>query len=190
MEYKVNTGYDENELIHIISDSNNPLTIEEILDSIEIEDETEGIIEEYEVLENEYIVENNYIEPGDYSLVLLTRDSYGNTTVFKSYVSVYDVTPPIIEAFPYSISYVAKMTNEQILGRFKTETDAKLEIIEDNYSANFNVLGDYTITIKATDPYGNSSTKDVTITVVDDVPPVLTISKNVCISTLDNYYLM
>lgn len=189
MEYRVNEGYEEDDVIRFVVDSNNPLSSSEILDSIIIEDETDGEIVDYEILQNDYVVTDNYIEEGDYTLEVLTRDYAGNTTVLSAVVSAYDITPPTITATDCSYSYVFLYSWDSLKKKFTVEEGATLEIIEDNYTPNYNKLGTYTVVGQATDSAGNTATATLYVTVIDDRAPIITVNKNECISTLDDYNL-
>ncbi len=184
--YKVNDKYDPNE-IHFISESSHPLSMEEIKNSIRISDETEGELENFEILDNTYILdENNYIVPGNYEFTIKAQDAGGNITLQHCYVDVYDLTPPVITGKEKTRSYDFEFKD---LTTLFTATDlsgsCKITIIENNYTPNKDKLGDYTLTAKATDPYGNYSTCTTIIHVVDKNPPVIRYRSYVTISTLD-----
>lgn len=189
MKYSVNEGYESGDVIRFVVDSDNPISLDEILESIVIEDETDGSITKYTILKNEYVIVDNHIAVGDYKLELMTRDYAGNTTVLMAIVSAYDVTPPTICAVDCSFSYTYLRSEEELKAQFNIEDGATIEIIEDNYTPNYNKLGTYTVIGQAKDSSGNTNEATLNVTVSDNRPPVITIEKNPCISTLDDYSL-
>lgn len=189
MEYKINYGYESDDEIHFIVDSDNPLSLDEIINSIIIEDETDGVIKEYELLQTNYEVIDNYVTEGDYPLSFLVRDNAGNTSLFKAIISVYDITAPEITATDCSQSYYFLKTQEDIKKQFNIPAGTTLTIVEDNYTPNYNILGTYKVVGEVRDSVGNTNRADLYITVKDNLPPVISIEKSVCISTVDDYEL-
>ena len=175
--YQKNKIYEGKDL-YFITNVVSPLTEEEILDSIVVTDPTEGTIsEKARIVDSNYILEDGKINVGTYQMKIVASDKAGNISVQNAYVTVADVIPPVIEASDVETEYTKKITDLKALF---TATDnsgyCELEIIENNYTANSGKKGSYTVTAKATDGIGNSTTKTITITVIDKVGPTITVS--------------
>ena len=175
--YQKNKIYEGKDL-YFITNVVSPLTEEEILDSIVVTDPTEGTIsEKARIVDSNYILEDGKINVGTYQMKIVASDNAGNISVQNAYVTVADVIPPVIEASDVETEYTKKITD---LKSLFTATDnsgyCELEIIENNYTANSGKKGSYTVTAKATDGIGNSTTKTITITVIDKVGPTITVS--------------
>lgn len=175
--YQKNKIYEGKDL-YFITNVVSPLTEEEILDSIVVTDPTEGTIsEKARIVDSNYILEDGKINVGTYQMKIVASDKAGNISVQNAYVTVADVIPPVIEASDVETEYTKKITDLKTLF---TATDnsgyCELVIIENNYTANSGKKGSYTVTAKATDGIGNSTTKTITITVIDKVGPTITVS--------------
>ena len=183
MKYVYNTAYDGKEL-HFIVEHENPLTLEELLSDIEIKDTTDKLITEYEIYNNTYILVDGKINIGQYSFTILARDSYGNTVIQDCIVDVLDGRDPIIEINNnIDVSYTKKLTENEILGMCTIKDTSQIKettVNIDEYSNNFNSLGVYNCQITSIDIYDNTTTKNFTITVIDDIPPVI-VKKNITV---------
>ena len=171
---KTNSYYEGKDL-YFVTDVEAPLTEKQILDSIRVEDPSEGNISSKISLENyDYKLVNGKIDVGTYNIMLIASDSKSNITIQKAFVAVCDVKAPLITGSDKKLQYNEKIEN--VLGLFKATDNSghcDLTISEDNYSANYNKLGTYTITAKAVDKGENEAFKTISINVVDEVAPVL-----------------
>lgn len=190
MKYAFNPIY-AGEEVHFITEASNPISLEEILASLKAYDETDGEITDICIIRNTYLIKNNMIEPGSYTLTLRAVDFAGNTTLQECIVDVYDYTPPVITGKDARIYYFNEYSLENILGLFtvKELSSYTLEIIQNDYTPNHNIPGVYAITARATDAYGNTSEAIAYITVLDPYGPVITVQRNIRITTKDAYTL-
>lgn len=132
----------------------------------------------------------NYRKPGKYNVVVTVTDLAGNVGTATAVITVTDTTKPTITATNKSQSYTTKLSQDQLKALFTISDDVspkanlKLEIITDNYSSKFSSLGQYTVIAKVTDEAGNYSQATATITVIDDVKPVISFNSKIEIDNL------
>lgn len=181
---KENTVYN-NEDLYFITDVASPISKEDLINSIVVTDQTDGTISEnIRIDKNEYILNEGKIAAGTYSMRLYASDSAGNISYQNAKVLVADTKAPVIEAEDIEREYCNQLKDLKSLFTVSDNSgEYTLEIIEDNYTANYNKLDKYTVTAKATDPSGHSSTKTVTITVIDKIPPAITTKEGHATST-------
>lgn len=177
-----------------VTNVNNPMSVEEILSHIRLIDNEDGDVshtitittcDDASVGFNEtyggagyqkYYVDRMF-EVGDWYIFVKGHDTQGNYSGLKITVLVRDVDVPIINGLSnYNQSYTNKLNVDTILNSLSVfdNYDSSLEIIleSDNYSSNYNSIGNYQILFSATDSSGNKGTFTVNINVVDDVAPV------------------
>ena len=132
----------------------------------------------------------NYRKPGKYNVVVSVTDLAGNVGTATAVITVTDTTKPTISATNKNQSYTTKLSQDQLKALFTISDDVsqksnlKLEIITDNYSSKFSSLGQYTVIAKVTDEAGNFSQATATITVIDDVKPVISFNSKIEIDNL------
>ncbi len=182
--YNENTVYDGSDL-YFVTSVVSPISEEALLNTIRVEDATEGTIStKARIEDSEYVLTDGAIGVGVYSLKIVASDTEGNTTVQKAYVNVADVTPPVIEASDKEVEYCKHINDLKTLF---TATDnsgsCTLTIIEDNYTANASKLGTYTVTAKAVDSALNETTKTINITVIDKIAPYFVTAEHVATTT-------
>lgn len=121
------------------------------------------------------IEEVDIYEIGEYTITYYVYDGSGNQSELVVYISVVDTTPPeFIE--PYPDLLVEQSEDSFIMNADPLDniTDASNQITIDFIcDVVFGVVGDYTCTITAYDPSGNSSDSSFSVTIFDDIPPVL-----------------
>lgn len=176
MLYKYEENY-SNQRVHFISDISNPLTEQQILDSISVNDFTDGSDIDYHILYSEYDYNNPNI--GVYPITICATDNSGNTTLLDAVVDVVAVTSPKITGKDLRCSYYFYHSEQSIKSCFTVECDYEytLEIINNEYKSYHNKPGNYKVTARATDIYGNSSECTINVLVVDDFPPRVAYSK-------------
>lgn len=183
--YKYETKYLDQK-VHFISNILNPLTEQQILSSIKVNDLTDGDDISYQILYSEY----DYNDPsvGEYPITICAIDKSGNATLLDAYVNVVAVDAPKITPKDIRVTYRGFYREQDIKPYFKVECnyDYTIELIENNYKDNYSKPGDYTVTAKVTDIYGNYSTATLTVHVVDDVIPRIVYSK-IQVTTLNPY---
>lgn len=183
--YKYETKYSDQK-VHFISNILNPLTEQQILSSIKVNDLTDGDDISYQILYSEYDYDNPSV--GEYPITICAIDKSGNATLLDAYVNVVAVDAPKITPKDIRVTYRGFYREQDIKPYFKVECnyDYTIELIENNYKDNYSKPGDYTVTAKVTDIYGNYSTATLTVHVVDDVIPRIVYSK-IQVTTLNPY---
>lgn len=139
----------------------------------------------YDTLTNSDIVmksdgyTQNKTNLGTYNVSYSVTDSSGNETIFTKQVEVIDDIAP---TFSGQTSYVKNvdgiLTVNDIKGNL-TATDVKdgnrtayITVKNDGYTGNGHIVGTYTITFEVKDTKNNTATQDVTVQVMDNIPPV------------------
>ena len=138
---------------------------------------TDNYDESVELTVNSDTYSTNYSHPGMYKIILKSQDSSSNVTTKEVAIEVYDdVAPVITGSSTLTKSTSVVLTAQDILKQYTANDEidgpCKLTIEEDNYSGNASKVGEYTLTLSATDKTGNKGTFKVTIMVKDDIAPV------------------
>ena len=140
------------------------------------------LLAEYTITDNNEVTDTlklyapqlNIYKLGDYEGKLSIFD-HNNQEVTKSItIRVLDTKPPRIGCYAdrlYHFTDQDPFTEQEIKDRFKVVDDIDDEVIEielinyQNYLDNAGKVGQYTVTLKATDSSNNSATKDIIISV-------------------------
>ncbi len=176
MEGEVEVSYDE------------PMTLQSILATIQFNDNWS----EYENIAVQISTENyteNENRVGTYEIKIIARDEAGN--VSEEHViqmKVVDKKAPIITGTQtIEIGQNKELTLEELKSKILVNdghdgviTDYEISGF-DNYQANKNKVGNYEVTIKATDKSGNSATFTITIKVLDTEAPII---------VFDDYFIL
>jgi uncharacterized repeat protein (TIGR01451 family) len=113
---------------------------------------------------------------GSYSIVYTASDSGGRTTTKTRVVNVTDTTAPLVTLNGPSPVTVECHTVYTDAGASATDSCAGSVSVSSTSDVNVNAPGTYHVTWSATDPSGNTGTATRTVTVVDTIPPVLTLN--------------
>lgn len=160
-----------------VTSVDNPASLEEIKSHLHAYDEVDGdLTEEIKVDEDNYS-ENSH-KVGEYDIKFSVSDKSNNTAHLTIKVSVVDVVKPIINI---SDSFTSKLSEPLSLEDIKNKIEVSdnydkeisYTISKDEFSGNENVVGTYKIEISATDSSNNTSTKEISINVVDDIKPTI-----------------
>lgn len=169
--YSYNEKYKNNDL-HAVMGYQNKLKIEDILSSLTLIDHSSS---NYEIINNTYDYETSGI--GTYSFEIVAWDDSQNVSLQKVIVDVVDlVAPKIIQTKAIRLSYKDKWEKEDFLSCFDIDDkDATVDIDISEYEKNVGIVGDYKGIITATDKsdYKNVSTLEFTISIIDNIPPVV-----------------
>ena len=143
----------------------------------------------------------NYNKVGSYQVTAKVTDEAGNFSSATATITVVDKTAPTITATNKTTVYNTLLSEAELKALFTYSDDVSatvnmtLTITSNTYSDNYNKLGTYKVTAKAIDENGNEASATATISVVDNVKPVITGSDinitNATILTEDqikNYY--
>ena len=140
-------------------------------------------------------VQNNPIPKkrlGTYSCLINAEDERGNITQENFSLTYIDDVPPVItsDADEVNLTPYNAMSKEEIKSLFHAtdEIDGtlSLEVIEDTYTPNADKIGEYSVTVKATDRSENTSTKKIVLRVQDSEGPVFYVKKSFIKATAGN----
>lgn len=162
-----------------ITDVNNPVTVPEIKANLRAYDDTDGdVTESITVFEDNYTLNSGIL--GTYSVIFRASDSFGNYTDFLVNIKVIDTEAPVIGGtLNLFAKNSTKLTLESITAglvlsdNYDNVNNITLEMLQDNYSLNYNVVGTYQIRYRATDASGNFSEMEVSVIVEDDIAPII-----------------
>ena len=152
-----------------------PTTLENVLTNVSAWDETKGSVP-VTVVSDGYTGNEKVL--GDHYVVLSATDGY-NTTEITINIIVVDATKPVINGPTALTSDMSSPLTEadiraMLSGSDNADTSLTVELVSDNFSANTQKAGSYTITYKTVDDSGNESEiHTVTITNKDDIKPVI-----------------
>ncbi|MDY0210931.1 MAG: hypothetical protein RBQ91_05960 [Acholeplasma sp.] len=129
------------------------------------------------ILSNTYTT--NKSKPGVYKIQFQAQDSSGNKTVKDYTVTVIDDIKPIAS---YNSVIMKPATSALTVSDIMSEITAtdvidgnvtsSLQIVSDGYTGNGNKVGEYVIRFSVKDKSNNVLEFDVTVKVLDNIPPV------------------
>lgn len=119
---------------------------------------------------------------GDYAINFSVEDFSGNVATATVTIRVVDTQKPVINTgsstLTYNTGYGSPAITEAtiVAGIIATDNFSSVtkSIVENNYTVNANKVGSYTVKVQVRDVVGNSVTTTVTITVYDNVKPIIT----------------
>lgn len=125
-------------------------------------------------------IANTLIPNQSYTILYSVQDSSGNETQLTVTVLVKDVTGPTfgIASPTRTVSYKDTFnvegfkTSLLVTDNYSTAQNITITVTANTYTANKSVPGTYQITYQAADQFGNTSTKVISVTVIDNVGPV------------------
>lgn len=167
-----------------ITNVNNPISEAEIKSGLYAIDNVDGTIPStaFTLISDDYTSNKNIL--GVYNIIYKVSDSSGNESQVTVKVHVVDVDKPIISGTStYTVAYNQTQSLTTILNNLTVADNYQSGIIpvivHDNYTPNKTIKGSYEITYKATDSSGNESDIfTVTVTVIDNVKPVISGTSN------------
>ncbi|QVK17355.1 hypothetical protein KHQ81_10885 [Mycoplasmatota bacterium] len=162
-----------------ITNVDSPKSVDEIQSRLSAFDNEDGdISSNITVVTDNYTANKNTV--GDWHIIFSVTDSSGNTSTLDCSVLVRDaVSPEIYGTYNYTQSMTTLLdVNTTVLNALSVDdnydSDLPITLKTDNYTANYNIVGTYTVTYECFDTSGNYDTYDVTIEVIDDVKPTFT----------------
>lgn len=168
-----------NERYHVI-DYDNKLAINDIINKYSFSDNVDSK-ENLSVFTETPYSQTSY--PGYYFFYVEVTDTSGNVATTKDYIYVHDYVAPTINSktdnYEFEV-HTSTLTSKDILDTLEVSDNAtsfellNKEII-DTFESQYDIVGNYSITYKATDAQGNSTTKVISIKVKDSTPPIISL---------------
>ena len=171
----------------IVSYYDSPITIAEIQQSLTAYDAIDG-----NVTNNITLVSDNYTQNisvlGLYECVFSVSDQAGNTSEVTVFVELADVLAPVFSNVPVvQAVYPNVYTVENIKGmmsasdNYDGDISSQIVLINDNYTDNASVVGNYSMEFQVTDSSGNSENYIQQIMVVDNEYPIISGINNISV---------
>lgn len=164
------------------------LTLDTIKEGLTIKDNYDTLsINDLVLVKDNYTINKDKV--GSYIVTYKVSDSSTNSTEINIIVNVTDGIAPVIsgpESVTTNLSLSAPIENliSSYTALDAEDGNVKVNIHNDGYSSNKNKTGSYKVILSAIDKAGNVSTKEITIVVKDNIPPVFTAEE---IITIDYY---
>lgn len=181
--FQINVKIEDHTKPQIIGDNrvdvyiSSSVTIEDIVQNYQGIDEYDGETD-IVVITDQYSENANTV--GSYIVVLETTDSSNNRYSKSIIIDVSDQTPPTITS---SMFYNSKMSNPLSLtdildsivvsDNYYYPEQISIDVISDDFSLNKYVEGSYVISVRITDPSLNMNQYNLTVTVTDDIAPII-----------------
>jgi len=129
----------------------------------------------YEEFDNNVIMN----KPGTYSFIFTLRDESFNMEINSIIIHIIDTTPPSFDIQDQSISVGIYDSLWPFLENVYDNSDYPLLYLEVAGFIDYNEKGVYTVVVRLSDGFGNYTDKQVTITLIDDLPPTFSVSDQV-----------
>lgn len=160
-----------------IMDYDNRKTLEEVLLEFTFTDNVDDDVI-IDVLENNYNYELDQL--GLFDVYFSVSDKSSNKIFFNLRIHVVDIVPPTLWGLEVIEAIVGeKISVEQIQYDLRISdnhtklNNGQIEIVEDNYTPNYNQVGNFDITFKVQDESENTTYFTTTIANIDNVKPVI-----------------
>ena len=115
---------------------------------------------------------------GNYTVTYTAKDTANNTATATITIKVIEDDPPVITIAGHNNGATIQTTRTKSIpippATATDQVDVSVNVIV-TQNVNFNTVGNYTVTYKATDSANNTATATITIQVIEDNPPELTI---------------
>ncbi len=114
-----------------------------------------------------YETEPDFSLEGAQTVAILCEDAYGNTTTaYATLTLVLDDEPPVIKGVANMLVYIGESVSyrDGVTVSDNSGADITLEIDAEN--VNLEAQGSYTVVYSATDPAGNTTSTEATVTVL------------------------
>ena len=178
----------DTENVYIPVSVDNPLSVNEILSQIHAYDDVDGdISDSIQLVSTTY--DPNQLELGNHELIVSVSDSAGNPKQATFYITVYDITKPVISGTnTYKLSYDEPISIETVLAALTASDnftqDLTIELKSDTYTENQAIVGKYTMVFTTTDEALNiSEDYVVSFSVVDEKPAVITVPSQIIVNS-------
>lgn len=167
--------------LNYITNPQNVITLEKIMENITVLDETDGTIEltEDNITLNEY--KNNETTLGNHNITFEVSDKAGNKATLTITIMVIDILSPTISGPEKVNSYMSNsLTIQDLKNLLSVQDDCDnlqvndIEIIKDEYTKSKDKVGEYEIVFSIYDLSGNEGTFQMLVNVIDDIKPTIT----------------
>ena len=136
------------------------------------------ISQSIDVVSNDYSVSSQIL--GRYEVELSATDSSGNTAFYTLEIDVVDEDAPIFSGISSVVIGYDELLTEagikadiSVIDNYDSLESLSIELIEDTYTAHHRILGNYQMVFQTVDSSGNTSSKTVSIQVIDQIGPVV-----------------
>lgn len=172
VSYKSSTTFQKG--VYLL-DYNNKKTLEDLLTEFTFTDDSNNQV----VLD---IIQNNYQQNklGYFDVYFSISDKANNKTFYDLGIRVVDITPPEVGGYNYYEKEVGEIINIEDLKReleivdnHTITDDIKITVEEDNYTLNYNKVGEHDVVFKVADESNNYTLFTVKINVIDSKPPTI-----------------
>lgn len=163
----------------VISDYDNPITLDEIYNNIKVTDKSGKA--------NLYFIEGDYAEEGLYDIgkyyaCYYAINDFGNVTKLYLDIEIKDIRGPVINCDTIRTSYKKALTDDELKSYITVTDSSDIKSIEydfEDYKAQSDQVGEVAISVTATDIYDNVSKKSFMVNVIDDNAPIVSMPKNI-----------
>lgn len=163
----------------VISDYDNPITLDEIYNKIKVTDKSGKA--------NLYFIEGDYAEEGLYDIgkyyaCYYAINDFGNVTKLYLDIEIKDIRGPVINCDTIRASYKKALTDDELKSYITVTDSSDIKSIEydfEDYKAQSDQVGEVAISVTATDIYDNVSKKSFMVNVIDDNAPIVSMPKNI-----------
>ncbi len=152
---------------------------EDIIVMLSASDNYDGDISSSIVLESDGYSANNQIL-GTYEMEYSVTDSSGNCTEYTVQIEVVDEDCPIFSGttsivigYDSIISSALVKSGLSVTDNYDLAASLSIELVSDTYTNNHDILGDYEMGFEVYDSTGNRTEQAVTLSVVDEIGPVV-----------------
>ncbi|MDT8337314.1 MAG: hypothetical protein RQ856_05760 [Candidatus Izemoplasmatales bacterium] len=157
----------------------NTYTVQEIISMLSASDNYDADVSHLiSLVKDNYTINSNIV--GTYQMDFQVTDSSGNTSYYTQDISVVDVEGPVISGnetinigYNYQLTSAIVMEGLSVIDNYDDQLTLNIVLESDNYTINYNKLGQYSMQFSVTDSSGNKTYKTINIAVVDEIGPVV-----------------
>ncbi|HRX92335.1 MAG TPA: hypothetical protein P5042_05975, partial [Candidatus Izemoplasmatales bacterium] len=167
------------ELAEVIAVYPNAYTAEDIRAMLTASDNYDGDISSSITITNDNYTANNQIV-GSYQMDFSVTDSSGNGATHSLVVKVVDQEAPVVTGtanitigYDSPISVESVRSGLSVIDNYDQSDDLSLILSSDNYTANSETIGTYSMVFEVYDSSNNRTEKAITLTVIDNVAPAV-----------------
>jgi len=157
----------------------NTYSLEEIKAMLTASDNYDGDLSTAITLVSDGYTESSSVV-GSYPVEYSVSDSSGNEAAYTVWIEVVDEEAPlflgtteIVIGYDRQLSIYEVQSGLSVIDNYDEATTLQITIVSDSYSENHDLLGDYQIVFEVFDSSGNRSEQIVSVSVVDEIGPVV-----------------